>query len=229
MKKRTKFLAAVLSCAAIAGASVFGTMAYLTDTDTVTNTFTVGKVDISLDEAKTNADGDLLDTEEKVYTGADGQTLADRVKENSYKLIPGHTYVKDPVVHVEEDSEASYLFIEVKDDLANAETNVTDTKSINEQILTNNWVMLTYTGDDQAPTNTTVYYKKIAAYDAAEVSTQSYATFQNFKIKADLTNDELNNYADAQVVVKAYAIQSDGLADVNAAAAALGLSWGTKA
>lgn len=229
MKKRTKFLAAVLSCAAIAGASVFGTMAYLTDTDTVTNTFTVGKVDISLDEAKTNEDGDLLNSEGNVYTDADNQTLAERVKTNTYKLMPGHTYVKDPVVHIAEDSEASYLFIEVKDDLAKAETNVTDTKSISEQISTNDWLELIYTGDDDAPANTKVYYKKIPAYEADDTSTQSYATFENFKIKADLTSTQLNAYTDAQVVVKAYAIQSDGLANVNAAAAALGLSWGTGA
>ncbi|MGN0715610.1 MAG: SipW-dependent-type signal peptide-containing protein, partial [Anaerovoracaceae bacterium] len=76
--------------------SVMGTMAYLTSTDEVVNTFTVGKVAITLDEAKANADGTLVPN-------------ADRVKANSYKLLPGHTYAKDPMVTVLAGSESSYI------------------------------------------------------------------------------------------------------------------------
>ena len=76
MKK--KILVACL-CVALAVLTIAGTtLAYLTSQETVTNTFTVGKVEIKLDEAKANADGTLVPN-------------ADRVKENSYKLIPGHT------------------------------------------------------------------------------------------------------------------------------------------
>ena len=55
MKNKNKALVLVLSAGLIAMASVFSTLAYLTDTDTATNTFTVGDVDISLDEI--NYDG----------------------------------------------------------------------------------------------------------------------------------------------------------------------------
>lgn len=77
-------------------ASVLGTMAYLTSQDQVVNTFTIGQVKINLDEA-------ALDD-----TGAPDPD-ADRVKENSYKLLPGHTYSKDPMVTVLEGSEESYV------------------------------------------------------------------------------------------------------------------------
>ncbi len=57
MKKKTKALMLVLCAVLLVTASVLGTMAYLTSTDQVVNTFTVGKVAITLDEAKVNADG----------------------------------------------------------------------------------------------------------------------------------------------------------------------------
>ena len=51
MKKFMKALA-ILACAILLViATIAGTVAYLTDTATVENTFTAGKVDITLDEA----------------------------------------------------------------------------------------------------------------------------------------------------------------------------------
>ena len=99
--KKFKALLVVACALLLVAASVFGTMAYLTSTDTVTNTFTVGKVNIKLDEAKVNADGTPV-------------TPAERVKENSYKLLPGHTYTKDPTVTVEAGSEDSYVRMKVE-------------------------------------------------------------------------------------------------------------------
>lgn len=62
-----------------------GTLAWLTSTtDPVTNTFTVGDINITLDE-----------------------TTSD------YKMIPGYTIAKDPVVTVEANSEKCYLFVKV--------------------------------------------------------------------------------------------------------------------
>lgn len=93
MKK--KLLSLVCVVLLVVGA-VFGTYAYLTDNDTVTNTFTVGNVGIFLDEADTDEYGVAIKG-------------AERVDGNEYKLIPGHTYVKDPTVTVEADSEPSYV------------------------------------------------------------------------------------------------------------------------
>lgn len=95
MKTRSKALLLTLCAVLLVAASVLGTMAYLTSTDEVTNTFTVGQVKIKLDEAKANPDGSLV-------------ANADRVKANEYKLLPGHTYNKDPMVTVLSGSESSY-------------------------------------------------------------------------------------------------------------------------
>lgn len=95
MKTKSKALLLTLCAVLLIAASVLGTMAYLTSTDTVTNTFTVGKVEIKLDE-----------TDVTNPTGS-------RVQANSYKLMPGTTYTKDPTVTVKAGSEESYVRMKV--------------------------------------------------------------------------------------------------------------------
>ena len=100
MKTRRNALLLSFCAVLLVVASVFGTVAYMTSKDEAKNTFTVGKVAINLDEAKVTEDG-------KPVEGAD------RVKENSYKLVPGLTYTKDPMVTVLDGSEASYVRMKV--------------------------------------------------------------------------------------------------------------------
>lgn len=100
MKTKSKALLLTLCAVLLVAASVLGTMAYLTSTAKVENTFTVGKVEIKLDEAKVTADGIPVEG-------------AARVTENSYKLMPGNTYTKDPTVTVLKGSEDSYVRMKV--------------------------------------------------------------------------------------------------------------------
>lgn len=100
MKTKSKALLLTLCAVLLVAASVLGTMAYLTSSAEVKNTFTVGKVEIKLDEAKVNADGIPVEG-------------ADRVTANSYKLMPGTTYTKDPTVTVLKGSEESYVRMKV--------------------------------------------------------------------------------------------------------------------
>ena len=100
MKTRSKALLLTLCAVLLVTASVLGTMAFLTSTDEVKNTFTVGSVKIALDEAEVTTDG----------TPVEG---AARVKANEYHLLPGHTYTKDPTVTVKDGSESSYVRLKV--------------------------------------------------------------------------------------------------------------------
>lgn len=95
MKTKSKALLLTLCAVLLVAASVLGTMAYLTSTDTVTNTFTVGKVEIKLDETDVTS------------------PAGPRVQANSYKLMPGTTYTKDPTVTVKAGSEESYVRMKV--------------------------------------------------------------------------------------------------------------------
>ena len=89
-------IVALCLCVALAVVAIGGaTLAYFTDTDEAKNTFTVGNVEIKLDE--TNVD----------------DPQGDRVQENSYKLIPGVSYVKDPTITVLKGSEDCYVRMKV--------------------------------------------------------------------------------------------------------------------
>ena len=107
MKERNRKLRKtlmIICCALVLVAiSVGTTLAYLTDTEAVTNVFTVGKVGITLNEAKVGADG-------KALTG----DAAERVNTNSYHLIPGQAYDKDPMVTIDAESELAYVRMMVK-------------------------------------------------------------------------------------------------------------------
>lgn len=96
MNKLKKTLVLVCCAALLVCISVGATVAYLTSkTDVVNNTFTVGDIVITLDEAPVDAMGNVV-------TG-------NRVTNNDYKLLPGHTYTKDPTIHVDKDSEEAYI------------------------------------------------------------------------------------------------------------------------
>lgn len=201
MKKKTKALMLVLCAVLLVTASVLGTMAYLTSTDQVVNTFTVGKVAITLDEAKVNADG----------TPVAG---AARVTGNAYHLLPGHTYTKDPTVHVQANSEDSFIFVKVENGIANYEAGTT----IAAQIAENGWQPLK---DDKNVDVKNVYYKTYTK--SAEIT--NLPVFGHFTI-ADRANaaDSWNNFsAETNVTVTAYAVQQDGFAS---AAAAWGETFG---
>lgn len=198
MKKK---LMTVLALVLVIALSVAGTYAYLTSQDTVTNTFTVGKVAITLDEAKVNVDGQKLDKDNNV--AAEGDELAPRVDNNSYKLMPGHEYSKDPVVHVTKDSEACYVFVKVVDEIAAIEVNDAETPNVAAQIAAKGWHAL-----DGVDGVDNVYYKQVSAAEAK--AGIDLDVFAGFAIKDDVTNTALAAYDGKTIVVTAYAIQADG-------------------
>lgn len=195
MKKTTKALLMAACALALVLTTVMGTVAYLTSNDTVTNTFTVGKVKITLDEAKVDEYGAPIDG-------------ADRVDANTYKLIPGHEYTKDPTIHFEAGSEKSYVFVEVQNGIENYESKTEGYVSITQQIVNNGWTAL---GDSYPG----VYYKEVEANttDAA----QDLKVFSKFKIADNFELPEGTDINDVKVTITAYAIQYDGMTDVNTA------------
>ena len=202
MKKK---LTTVLAIVLVIAMSVVGTYAYLTSHDTVTNTFTVGNVQIKLDEAKANADGSLYDN---------GVT---RVDANSYKLLPGHTYAKDPMVTVLEGSESSYVKMTVTFSKA-AELdaifapNGADMTSIFKGYDKNNWKLKNVTEDTTANTRTyEFWYKETVAAPNADVALD--ALFDSITVPGNLTNAQLDSIKGMTITVNAYAIQADGFTD----------------
>ena len=196
-KARKAALSLLCACALVAG-SVAATVAYLTDEEAVENTFTVGTLEISLDEADT-----------------DDSSEGDRDKANEYKLIPGQTYAKDPTVHFPATNEAAYLFVKVENGIAAIEAEAGDGyEKVAAQIVSNGWTLLE---DD-------VYYRTAEAADEL----QDFQVFEEFKISGAVDNATLAGYAtegnaESVIAVTAYAVQKAGF---ETAADAWGATFG---
>ncbi len=194
MKAKTKALILSLCAILLVATSVLGTMAYLTSQDSVTNTFTVGKVNITLDETDVDS--------------APGSSGPSRDQSNAYHLIPGSTYTKDPIIHVRGDSESCYVFVKVENDLAafEAPTTADGYTNIAGQILDNGWLSLTGVAN--------VYYKP---YVKGQAETD-LTVFTELKI-ADEANDVSGWGAidGKTITVTGYAVQAENFADAKAA------------
>lgn len=208
MKNKINTLLTVIAAVLLVTSCVMGTIAYLTDSDQVINTFTVGKVSINLDETAVDTDG----------TPIDG---ADRVKENEYHMIPGKTYVKDPAVTVEKGSEASYVRMLVTLNKAS------EIKAIfGDEFLPENYVSgwdkqvwpcadITDNGD-----NTVTYeFRYFGVVDASGSDEDIVldALFDSITVPGEITSDELATLSDFEISVVSHAIQSATFADADAA------------
>lgn len=208
MKTKTKALGLMMAAVLLVTATIFGTMAYLTSTDEVVNTFTVGSVAIQLDEAKANTDGTLVEG-------------ADRVDANSYKLLPGHTYAKDPMVTVLSGSENSYIRMTVTVSKAAELDAIFDPQKANLLSIFNgydstNWI---YQGETDDTTNNTrtyeFWYKDTVS--ALEEDVALDALFDSITVPGEINNDQLKTIEGMTITVNAYAIQADGFNDAAAA------------
>lgn len=94
MNKTMKTLLSVACVCTLVVSTIIGTVAYLTASKSVTNTFTVGDVNIKLEETLIK-DGEA--TNEKTEVG------------NQYHMVPGESYVKDPTVTIVAGSEPCYV------------------------------------------------------------------------------------------------------------------------
>ena len=93
---KTRTLALLLCAMLVLAAATLGTIAYMTDASGALNRFTVGDVDLWVDET-------AVDTSGAPIPGAN------RVEQNDYHLLPGHSYAKDPRVTVAGGSESCYV------------------------------------------------------------------------------------------------------------------------
>ncbi len=109
MRNTKKIVAIVLAAVLLVSAVAVGTLAWLmSKPEAITNTFTVGDVEITLTETGA-VDG------AKAYTG----------------VMPGDTIAKDPTVTVKAGSAACYLFVEV-----NNNTNGVVTANVDKSVWT---------------------------------------------------------------------------------------------
>lgn len=200
---KKRFVAILLCMTLVALAAIGATFAYLTDTKSVNNTFTMGNVAIKLDE-----------TDIKNPTGA-------RVTSNEYNVYPGAVVTKDPIVH-NTGKNAAYIRATVNvsnwmnlcaayyPDFGIAYPNEGYEKSLELLVgqLGKGWSIVGVTAGD---TMTIGQFdaKFILKYDgklAADADTT--AMFQTVTIPAGIDNVNADSFSGVKVV--AQAIQADG-------------------
>lgn len=186
MKVVVLLMAAVL----LIGCSVGGTLAWLiANSETVTNTFVVGDINIALTE-----------------TGTDNNGV-----NNNFKVLPGTIQAKDPKVIVEAGSEACWLFVQVQE-VNNSTGNDADEGVATEYItysVANGWNELTTYSN-----GISVYYKKINTVTEANTEHQILAdnkvSYSEYITKADMDKLDATDGQEAkqpQLIFKAFAVQ----------------------
>lgn len=228
MKTLRKILAAICATALIVCISVGATIAYLTSADTVENTFTVGQVHIKLDEAPVDELGAKKD-------GA-------RVKENSYKLYPGQTYDKDPMVTVLDKSDEAYVRMlvtvnditklkaafpkadkdgnEIADNAKYYITDGTNTYFMLQELITgweqSKWPCYDIVENaDKSAVYEFRYYQTVNALEGGDKKLEPL--FTNIVIPGTVTNDDIANLENVKITVDAHAIQARGFGSADLA------------
>ena len=188
MKKRMTAIALVICLLAIG--IVGATMSYFTDKETSTNTFTMGKVDITLTETSTPSD--------------DGSILAGEPKNDGgyeyTKVLPGLVYSKKPTVTVEDGSVDAWVIV-----TATVPT-VYDFDGLLTQTSDGYMLEKKTVGD-----KTTYYFY----YNGVKVAGAAVTPFTQVTINPALTQEIAGEAFD--IVVNAYAIQKEGFTSAEAA------------
>ena len=201
---RTAALAVALLL--LMGSTVTGTAAWMMlRTDPVANTFTVGNISITLDEARADENGTVADPDDRIP--AANQPAA----QNVYPLRAGASYTKDPRVTVKQGSDDSWLFVQIEQS-ANYDT------FMEPYAVADGWTALDptlYPG---------VFYRHVNAADVQTADAQFYVLAGNLiRLKAGFTQQDVDALTSAQdyprLTVTAYAIQRDLAAETTAPAA----------
>lgn len=178
MKK--KLALTITSIALVAAMAIGGTFAWLTaKSDTVTNTFiaSAGITALTLDESEYK----------------DGALTSERVQANSYTMIPGETYPKDPKVTIETAVD-SYVFVQVAEQNGLAD--------YIDYAIQDGWTEL----------ETGVYYQTVTAETATADLYVLAGAGENANGQVTVKNVDLSgtSAANPALVFNAYAIQTAG-------------------
>lgn len=192
MKKKSILLAAT-AVMLVAAMSIGGMLAYFTDEESKTNTFTVGKVEITLTEPNWD----------------------EAAAEEFNKLIPTRTIPKDPTITVAEGSQTAYTFmkVELSEDFADLlQAYATKMEITDPNVLIDAW----FTSEVQPKVmemdlaNRYVILGVLSPKKAGE----SVTYFDEVKVPGDVTGDMID-YVDGEytITITAYAIQAEGFYD----------------
>ena len=211
IRRRTasRMLTTVLALLLVVGLSVGGTLAWLTaQTEDVTNTFTIGDINIKLDESVLKNDN-TLDTTKPRVQGND-----------NYKIVPGGKSPKDPILTVESGSEKCYAYVCI--------TNTMKLEGGTSPVVTHNldttkWTKVAESGDK-------VLYRYFEIVNALEAEKKlpvfTEVSYAETILKTDIGELDNEKYPNKLIKIEGFAHQSDNITDVSVADAAAKAQFG---
>lgn len=218
--KARKILVSLAALALVAAISIGGTLAYLTSTQSVKNTFTVGNIQMTLTE-----------------TDIDGEEGARTSDGNEYKLYPGQTYPKDPVATIKKGSEKCYVrmlvTVENIDKLKAAmPTKYVVTDKDGKQVFlleklvsgwdNTVWQYVNYTEATQTAGSKEIQmgvyeFRYVGIVDAAAAEQVLPALFATITVPGTVDNTHLAMLGEVKINVTAQAMQQEGFDNADAA------------
>ena len=109
MKKNKKRLLLIVLLGVISLTFIGGTVAWLTQTNTLTNSFTIGTFEIPTTDP---TDGSQVSLDGHLYEPSWDES-------ETHKLLPGVTFAKDPYVGIGQGSEDAEVYVYVKNNFSN--------------------------------------------------------------------------------------------------------------
>ena len=206
-----KLTVVLLSIILVLCCTIGGTLAWLTaSTGTVTNTFTVGNINIDLKEHELGDNGELA--QEEVLS------------EDEYKVLPGIKQPKDPFVRVKVGSEACYVFVQVQE--VNNKVGNTANKYVGWSIA-DGWTQLgttedgisTYWREQDALTAEDAQEAILYVLDGDDDYANGVVTYAATLTKTDIDALDTNNddvFANGEkpkLIFKAFAVQKEAEGD----------------
>ena len=242
MKKKLLTAVVLTLCAvALVVGSVLTTIALLTSSSGVSNVFTVGNISIDMKESKVNSEGYMVDSQGNVIAklndedklvdpegnSIDKATLGDKIVKidtNSYHLLPGKNYIKDPTIYITSDTDKMYLFVKSANLIRSAEAGnyndrvrdndpaTADTPlSMREQMEKYGWVEYVRSGDGTEIV--WVYGTRDKATGKITPTVVSKSTHPVIPLCDSFTiheNVDVSVYGAAHVTFTAFAVQTTG-------------------
>lgn len=197
MKMSKKIFVLMLSMMLVIGCAVGSTVAWLTATTVeVTNTFTVGNIEIDLKEHDLKADGTL-----------DKNTEVTKV--DTYKVVPGATQPKDPFVRVKKGSEKCYVYAFVCNQLVIEGDCVAEVN-----IDTNKWEYIA-AANPTSSTRTLYRYKSVVDASNEDVLCEVFSTVTYDGNK--ITKDNIADLNGKTIAIDAFAHQSENIESIDVA------------
>ena len=195
-KKKTIIAAIVLLLVAVVG----GAIAYFTDTDTKTNTFTIGNVDITLTEPSW------------VTTDSNNNNVPDAAE----NVVPGQSIPKDPVITNVSTTNPAYVFAKVEVPCTTATNPATPVEIFDYTPVNSAWTELSSAAlaCTSGGTATHVYYygTNNTLSTLAANNTAAPALFTAITVSSNVTGATSEGLTgNKNVVVTGYGIQTNGL------------------